>query len=141
MHSLREMQIYYKGIADSKIVIIDTSSIIYAIENNIKIDQIVQEELHGYKPYILMSTIRELKSIAKKGIRRAIYAKAALSLIRHLKINIIKDRYRYADRSILKTADMLKDKDIAVLTNDTELYYALKDIGVKAYRISRYNLR
>jgi rRNA-processing protein FCF1 len=115
-------------------LIIDTSSIVFALSNNVDIFQMVKDELPGTTILISNGIVNELKGIAKKRGKNGKYASVAISLLNsHNNIRIEQNK-GYVDSWILMESRQLP---CSVCTNDTKLKKALRQNKIKVYSISR----
>ena len=112
-------------------IIVDTSSILFALSNKVDIFNAIKEDL-GLDPVISRGVVKELQKFSESSKGSSRYAKVALQLIDKYGIKTDPDS-DYVDNWILSKA---KDMD-NVCTNDTKLRNALRGKGVKVYVISR----
>jgi len=112
-------------------IIVDTSSILFALSNNIDIFSAVQEKL-DLRPVISRGIVKELEKAAATKKANARYARVALSLVDKHRIRTEADP-GYADRWILSAAASFS----AVCTNDTQLRMELRKNGINVYAISK----
>jgi len=112
-------------------ILVDTNVWIYAVKNKIDIQQLLKKKfgLIGiYVPNIILKELKELSQSAKKSADR----QAA-----HLAMKIIKQK-RLPQPRLEGTGDFaiidwaVRNKG-AVLTNDVELKFRLKELGIKVY--------
>jgi rRNA-processing protein FCF1 len=112
-----------------KLIIVDTSSIIYSF--TLKKDIFSNLEAIGFFPIITSSVIEELKKISKKESRFGVAAKYALWVIKkkkmEKKIKIIRTK-RSTDLAI---EEISKKKRIRVCTNDKEMKKRIKKLGLE----------
>ncbi len=112
-------------------IIVDTSSILLALQNNVDIFREVQARL-GLDPVISTGVVRELKSKAGSSGRARAPARTALELIKRYKVKTEADN-GYVDKWILDNALRFS----CVCTNDSKLRAALRAKGADALTISR----
>lgn len=111
-------------------IIVDTSSILFAMSNNVDLFARIEEQL-GKGAVVSKGVIRELKGIASSNKKSAGAAKAALDIIDRGGVRVA-DNSDYVDDWIMAS----KKSDI-VCTNDTKLRDALRAKKVKVYTVSR----
>ena len=111
-------------------IIVDTSSILFALSKRIDIFERIDEQL-GSKPVISKGIINELTELSKDKKAVSRNAAVALKLISSHSL-IIDDNEDYPDNWILKDAK----KFGKVCTNDTKLRQALRAMSIQACSIS-----
>lgn len=109
-------------------MIIDTSSILFGLENKIDVFQLIKEL--GYEPLVSKGVIKELEKIAEAGSRKSGYARLALAEIKEKGISIDESE-GYVDSWIERSSGVL------VCTNDTKLRQRLKAKNIKVFTLSR----
>ena len=112
-------------------LIVDTSSILFALSNNIDIFNEAEVRL-GLNPIISRGILRELKSKASGRGKQRAYASAALELIKRHGVKIEPDA-GYVDKWILDSALRFS----CVCTNDSKLRAALRAKGADVRTMSR----
>lgn len=117
-------------------IIIDTSSIIFGLSNNIDIFDTVAYELPGYKILISKGIVEELKKLGSKNGRYKKYAHVALTLIKKHKAKVANSS-SYVDAWIENEA---VKTNCTVCTNDIKLKKLLKSKDITVLSISRSGL-
>jgi rRNA-processing protein FCF1 len=112
-------------------MIVDTSSILFALSNKVDIFNAVRAEL-GMTPMISKGVINELTRISNDTRANGRYAKVALRLIDRYGVKTDPDSGYVDDWMLSKANDPAN-----FCTNDTKLRNALKGKGAKVYAISR----
>ncbi len=112
-------------------IILDTSSILFALSNKVDIFIAAREEL-SLDPVISLGVVRELRRISKSAKVSSKAANVALELIKKREEAVVPDN-QYVDDWILSAAGKYE----GVCTNDTKLRRALRANGVKVYAVSR----
>ncbi len=112
-------------------IIVDTSSILFALSSKVDIFNAIKEELN-FEPVISKGVVNELKKISSGSKANGKYAKVALQLIEKYHIKTDPDS-KYVDDWILSIAKEHEN----FCTNDTKLRNALKGKGARVYVISR----
>ncbi|MEM3839409.1 MAG: hypothetical protein QXF01_02415 [Candidatus Micrarchaeaceae archaeon] len=122
-------------------MVIDTSSLIFAVSNGKDPIEAVREMPQGYEPVVSEGIIRELETIKERHGKYSRYAGAALLIIRSQKVRIIRSSLRGSlpnvDSWILSEA---AGKGYSVCTNDMKLKRSLKAAGIQAFSITRAGL-
>lgn len=111
-------------------IIIDTSSILFALSKKVDIFDSVRIEL-AMKPLVSRGVLNELSRMSKGSSRKASDAKVALAMIKKYRVDVSNDS-TYVDSWILSQAG----PGIAVCTNDTALRKSLRIKGATVYAIS-----
>jgi rRNA-processing protein FCF1 len=114
-------------------IIVDTSSIVFALSNMKDPFQAVRETSPYYSPVISDGIIRELGAIKARGEKNSKYAAAALLLVPLSNVEVVKDASP-VDRWIERYA---KKAGYAVCTNDVALKKSLKKARIRAFSITR----
>jgi rRNA-processing protein FCF1 len=112
-------------------IIIDTSSILFALSNKVDIFKAVEEQ-SPLEALVSEGVIKELAGIAGSSKSNSKYAGVALELIKRYQIKIERNS-NYVDKWILGAAKRYMN----VCTNDTRLKKALRVKGITVYSISR----
>lgn len=111
-------------------IIVDTSSILFALSNKMDIFEKISEQLQ-LKPIVSKGVVRELTAMSRGKAATRKYAKVAIGLIEWHSVKIDPDN-TYVDDWILRVAK----KTGCVCTNDTKLRGALREKGINVYAIS-----
>ena len=111
-------------------IIIDTSSILFALSKKVDVFESAQTEL-AMKPLVSKGILTELSRMSKGSGKKARDAKVALAMIKAHKVEVNPDN-KYVDSWILSQAT----SGMAVCTNDTELRKSLRLKGASVYAIS-----
>ena len=111
-------------------IIIDTSSILFALSKKIDIFDSVHTELE-MKPLVSRGVLNELSRMSRGSSRKARDAKVALAMIKKHLIDVSPDN-TYVDSWILSQAG----SGLAICTNDTELRKNLRSKGATVYTLS-----
>lgn len=117
-----------------KLLIIDTSSILFGFSNKINAFEVVKRHFPTHRLIVSSGIIRELERIATNRGTKGAHAKLALSILKSKKINILIDK-QLVDKWILGFAE--EHHGIAVITNDSILANKLKKAGAETYKLSR----
>ncbi|MDE1767813.1 MAG: hypothetical protein KGH67_02275 [Candidatus Micrarchaeota archaeon] len=112
-------------------IILDTSSILFALSNKIDLFKKVEEQL-SYEPVVSAGVIKELSKMAESRQKNSKYASVALLLIKRYNVKV-ENNDDYVDRWILSSAKAFQN----VCTNDIKLKRQLSSQGVNTYSISR----
>jgi rRNA-processing protein FCF1 len=113
-------------------IVLDTNVLLYAAKNKVDLVGLIKEKLGIYTIYAPTNVIEELKHI-KATQKRTLREQASVALdIIHLKRLQKLELAGPVDDSIAEWA--AKNKG-AILTNDVELKFKLRDMGVKVYNI------
>lgn len=115
-----------------KIIIFDTSSILFCLSNGIDMAKAVNEAFPGYKIAVSKGIIRELEGLGKSRRRAGRYAKAAVDVLGHIGVQVL-DNSDNADKWLLSIAD---DKKV-ICTNDSKLKRALRGKGAIVVSVAR----
>jgi|SRR3989344_1622159 len=113
-------------------IILDTNALIYAAKNKIDIVDELKKRFGLIGVYVSSLTITELKQIkaaGKKTDRES--AGLALDILRHKKLPVV-EMQGITDDEIAKWAEK---NNAAVLTNDVELKFILRGLGVPVFHI------
>ena len=113
-------------------VVLDTNALVYAARNKIDlVDELKRKfGLIGvYVPNLVINELKQIKATGKKVDREN--ADLALDILRHKKLPII-EMQGITDDEIAKWAEKNK---AAVLTNDVELKFMLRDLGLTVFHI------
>ena len=113
-------------------IIVDTSAIIFAIENRKDIFASIEEYMPGSQILISNGIMEELEMISASRNENRKAAKAALALLAKHNIKALKD-HTYVDDWIVRESRMRK---CAVCTNDAELRKKLKAEKIKVVSVS-----
>ena len=116
-----------------KVIILDTSSIIFGLSNRIDTFQRLKESFPTYRITIPYGVVRELKRIANGKKKEKLQARIGLGLIKEHAISVVSGR-EYVDTWIIKHSG---SSDTIICTNDVELKQKLKGMGSKTISISR----
>jgi len=112
-------------------MIVDTSSILFALSNKIDIFDAIRKELN-MDPMVSKGVINELGKAASGSKANGKYAKVALQLIDKYEIKTDPGS-GYVDDWMLSKAK----EAVNFCTNDTKLRKALREKGANVYTISR----
>ena len=113
-------------------VILDTNALIYAARNKIDLVEELKRKvglIGVYVPNLVINELKQIKATGKKVDREN--ADLALDILRHKKLPII-EMQGITDDEIAKWAEKNK---AAVLTNDVELKFMLRDLGLTVFHI------
>lgn len=114
-------------------MIVDTSSILFALSNRMDAFRAIEEADEDYEPVVTSGVVTELKDIGKGRGKQSMNARAALSVMKERSIEVIAAG-GVVDDSILSAAKRFR---CSVCTNDIGLKRRLKASGVKAVSIGR----
>lgn len=114
-------------------IIVDTSSIIFALSNNIDIFTKIRG-MTSLRIMVSKGVINELKRLASGRSRYAKHARVAISLLNSNPHIRVEQDSSYVDSWIQQTARQLS---CSVCTNDIRLKRALKESKISVYSISR----
>ena len=117
-----------------KLLIIDTSAMLFGFSNGNNVFEMAEREVPGHKLLVSEGLINELSSISKNKGAKGMSARLALSILKSKKINILIDK-QIVDDWILYCAK--KHRGLAVITNDSALANRLKKAGAGVYKLSR----
>ena len=113
-------------------IVLDTNVLLYAAKNKVDLVGLIKEKLGVYAIYVPTNVIEELKRI-KATQKRTLREQASIALdIIHLKRLQKLELAGPVDDSIAEWAAKYKG---AILTNDVELKFKLRDMGIKVYNI------
>lgn len=127
-----------------KYIIIDTSSILFALKYNKNIFEIIKTKyLSNYKIIISKGIINELTRLSKTRSKLKLSATIGLIIINKIKekerkIFIYKRSNINVDKWILDISN--KFKNIIVITNDTELAEKLYHNNIEIFKISKQGI-
>ncbi|MCL5008014.1 MAG: hypothetical protein M1562_02075, partial [Candidatus Marsarchaeota archaeon] len=122
----------------AKHIFIDTSSILFAIENRKDIFEIIDAEFdRSYIRTVSNGVIGELRRIGGNRSERGGMARAAIQMISDRSIHIDRDSKR-PDVWMLKISGSASG-DIFI-TNDTALLRSIRAKGARVFRVSRYGI-
>ncbi len=113
-------------------VVLDTNALVYAARNKIDlVDELKRKfGLIGvYVPNLVINELKQIKATGKKIDREN--ADLALDILHHKRLPII-EMHGVTDDEIAKWAEKNK---AAVLTNDVELKFMLRGLGVPVFHI------
>lgn len=113
-------------------IILDTNVLIYAAKNKLDIVEELKRKfgLMGvYVPNLVINELKQLKGSGKKTDREI--ADLALAILKQKKLPIV-ELQGPADEAIV---DWAHANQAAVLTNDVELKFKAKELGLKVYHI------
>ena len=111
-------------------IIIDTSSILFALSKKVDVFESARAEL-AMSPLVSRGILNELSRMSNGSGKKARDANVALALIKTHKVEVNPDS-AYADSWILSQAS----SGMAVCTNDTALRRSLRLKGASVYTIS-----
>jgi rRNA-processing protein FCF1 len=114
-------------------VIIDTSSILFALANGHDVFDAVKRRFPHGRQVVSQGVIRELKGLSMNAGKHGIWAKTALVAISVKDIKVA-DSNMSVDKWIF---DAAAGSDCVVVTNDTELVDKLDGVGVRAFKVAR----
>jgi rRNA-processing protein FCF1 len=112
-------------------IIVDTSSILFALSNKVDIFDAIGGQLR-LTPVISRGVVSELSRLSKTRKASGRHASVALELIGRHNVRIERDS-GYVDSWILSAAHGFS----CVCTNDTRLREELRKAGIKVYVMSR----
>jgi rRNA-processing protein FCF1 len=115
------------------IVLIDTNTLIYVINNKVRLENIDYLIEGKNLIYITSMVKKELLSLSKKNSKDGIAAKVALLL----PLSVIYIKSRTADQSLINAGLKLKEqgKNVYILTNDKKLLLKAKKAGLSTLTI------
>ncbi len=116
-----------------KVLLLDTSSMLFGIENKIDVFDALRYSFAEFRIEISTGIVQELKSMAGSRRKEKGSAAMALALIKKHNINIYTDNGK-VDSWILRRA---VEVNALVCTNDIVLKRLLKKDGVRSVSISR----
>lgn len=118
-------------------IIVDTSSIIFSLSNNVDIFAAIKMQMPEYTILVSSGILKELKKIGNGKSKFGKFGRVAATLLnKHGNVKLVKDN-TYVDKWI---SDAARERRCAVCTNDTELKKHLKSEGIRAFSISRSGL-
>jgi rRNA-processing protein FCF1 len=109
-----------------KKLLLDTNFLIDLARFKIDLEEILVFLQEPVELFILSSTIKELKKIAKNKGKTGSLAKLALKIIKLNQIQVLKEK-EGPDKAFLSIAD----KNTIIATNDSKLRKKLKKLGIK----------
>ncbi len=112
-------------------VVVDTSSIIFGMQNRKNIFGILESELSGSRIYISKGVVKELKEISAEHTKRGRAALASLAVLREGRVGIKGDT-KMPDEWM----HSLPVENITFVTNDTDLWRRLKRQGKRVLKLS-----
>jgi len=115
-----------------KLMLIDTSSIVFAFSNKIDIFGIVEERLDS-KPVITKGVIRELRKLSSRKSKEGKAAKLALAVLEKHKVETLDDNGPVDDFIVREASE----KGLGACTNDIILKGRLRSRGIRALSASR----
>lgn len=114
-------------------VVVDTSSIIFGLSNKIDVFERIPEELNC-KVVVSEGIVNELKKIGTGSGKFSKFGKVAIDLLKtNNKVKLVNDE-EYVDNWII---DMAMKNGYKVCTNDIKLKKELKEMGIRAFSLSR----
>ncbi len=113
-------------------IIVDTSAIVFAMENRKDIFDSIEERMPGARILISNGIVEELEMIAASGNENRKSAKMALALLVKHNIDALKD-HSYVDDWIVKES---VKRSCVVCTNDIELKSRLKNAKIEVLSVS-----
>jgi rRNA-processing protein FCF1 len=117
-----------------KIVVIDTSAILFGFSNQRDVFVAVREKFPSCKQVISRGVIAELSRISQNTGKKGQSAKIALQAIKYKNV-YVEDIDYSVDRWIFSKSS--GTPGTIAITNDTELCRKLKDAGVECFKLSR----
>jgi rRNA-processing protein FCF1 len=115
-------------------IILDTSSILFAMEGRKSALDTVMLKHPGKRILISEGVIKELTGIGSGNGKRAATARACLGILKLKNVEVDKNKGN-VDLWILERA---KEKDVyCVITNDTELFNKLRSKHIAVFKLSR----
>ena len=114
-------------------IIIDTSSILFALSNNKDVFEAVKLKDPSYEPLISLGILNELNGIGGSEKGKGKFANAALYMIKEHQPDIANSNAT-VDDWIVEEAEKRK---CDVCTNDMELKKRLKEKGITVFTVSR----
>jgi rRNA-processing protein FCF1 len=115
------------------IVLMDTNTLIYVINNKVRLENIDYLIEGKNLIYITSMVKKELLSLSKKKSKDGIAAKVALLL----PLSVIYIKSRTADQSLINAGLKLKEqgRNVYILTNDKKLLLKAKKAGLSTLTI------
>ena len=114
-------------------VIVDTSSILFGVSNNVDVFEKVSDAFPGSEIVISIGVLRELKGLSSGNGRNSRNAKVSLNLIAKKKLKVKRDNGIVDDWIRHESAS----GGCIVCTNDTKLRRALRQNGVNVLTLGR----
>ncbi len=114
-------------------IILDTSSIVFALSNGIDIFGAVRDQKPGYVPILSHGIVGELKGIRSKGGKYSGYAGAAIGILERSDVEMMPDNSTVDDWIYEEAVN----NGYAVCTNDIRLKKRLKARRVTVFSIAR----
>jgi rRNA-processing protein FCF1 len=116
-----------------KSIVVDTSSILFALSNKIDIFDKLKNNSEPYSIFITSGVMKELEMIGTGHRKESANARVAVDIIKKYDIRIVSIG-KGVDNSIIAAAKKLSCN---ACTNDIELKKRLKKVGVNVYSIGR----
>ncbi|MBI2041315.1 MAG: hypothetical protein HYT16_04405 [DPANN group archaeon] len=119
-------------------IVIDTNILIYGAKNKVDIVEAIKEKFGSIKifvPNLVSEELKKLKANSLKKKDREI-ADLALDILRNKKFSPI----MLAGPTDEAIADWAQKNNVAVLTNDVELKFSLREKGVSVYNLRQGKL-
>ncbi len=113
-----------------KEVLLDTSSMLFALEHGVDIVTSIRDEFPGFVITVPYAAVAEMRKIAKTHTKNAGNARVMLLLITERKLNI-DGKGTYADEWILKNAF-----GKVVCTNDIKLKRKLNGLKIRVVSVA-----
>ncbi len=118
-------------------VLIDTSSIIFSVQNKNDIFESINLRFPLYVQMVSEAVVSELKKISSGNSSKSRAAKVGLRMIKIKKIKV-DTKVGYADLWMLENAK--KDDRNIFVTNDIALFRALKSLHKRSFKISKQGI-
>ena len=115
------------------LVLVDTSSILYGLENSKDVFEIAKSRFPGCNILVSKGVVAELSGLSSSASKTAQLAKTALQIIKLKKVRV-DNITGSADNWIFNKA--IAEPSIAI-TNDTALYKRLKSRKLSAFKLSK----
>jgi len=114
------------------ILIIDTSSILFCLSNNIDLLSAVNEAFPGYGIAVSKGIIKELNGLSNSRKRSARYAGIAVRMLKRANAYVFENDEN-ADKWLIEIAG----PDKTICTNDSKLRRALRARGANVVSVAR----
>lgn len=114
-------------------MLVDTSSILFALKYRKDAFQLISEQLPVCSPAISRGIMREIQGISGNAGKRGAEARAALAALKSKNVKVYNINVN-VDTWLLRQAKRTHD---IVITNDTELAARLSYFGVNCFKVSR----